>query len=383
MATKPMRTALVAVAALLVGAAATAGSLVPASAAGVPAGHRPAAAASSASTRLVAPAPSARVVGTAAIQIQTPWGIAFLPGNAGAFVGSRDKGTIYLVRPGQRTRLVGYISGVVSNGRQGGEAGLLGFALSPRFALDHQLYIYLSTLRDNRIVRMTWTGTRLTSLRTVLKGIPRGLHHNGGGLGFGPDGMLYASTGDSGVRSLAQNLHSFGGKILRMTPAGRVPANNPFRGSYVYSYGHRNVEGFAWDGAGRLWAVEFGDKAWDELNLILPGHNYGWPATQGYTRNPRYTSPKMQWRTDVAGPSSIAIVKGVAWIAALTGHRLYRVPLVGTRAGTPQQFFVGTFGRIRKVALAPNGLLWMTTSNTDGRGRPSRVDDRVLVLQVR
>jgi glucose/arabinose dehydrogenase len=328
------------------------------------------------------PAVGARVVGTVTTGIETPWGIAFLPGNGGAFVGSRDTANIYLVRSGKPTRLVGHISGVVSNGRQGGEAGLLGFALSPRFAVDHQLYIYLSTLRDNRIVRMTWAGGRLGSLRTVLKGIPRGLHHNGGGLGFGPDGMLYASTGESGVKSLAQNLHSLGGKILRLTPAGRVPANNPFRGSYVYSYGHRNVEGFAWDAGKRLWAVEFGDKAYDELNLILPGHNYGWPATQGVTRNPRYTSPKLVWRTDVAGPSSIAIVRGVAWISALTGHRLYRVPLIGTRAGTPRQYLVGTYGRIRKVALAPGGLLWMTTSNTDGRGVPRRGDDRILAVHV-
>jgi glucose/arabinose dehydrogenase len=324
----------------------------------------------------------ARVVGTVATGIETPWGIAFLPGNGGAFVGSRDTANIYLVRPGQPNRVVGHISGVVSNGRQGGEAGLLGFALSPRFAVDHQLYIYLSTLRDNRIVRMTYAGGRLTSLHTVLKGIPRGLHHNGGGLGFGPDGMLYASTGESGVKSLAQNLHSLGGKILRLTPAGRVPANNPFRGSYVYSYGHRNVEGFAWDAGKRLWAVEFGDKAYDELNLILPGHNYGWPATQGFTKNPRYTSPKLVWRTDVAGPSSIAIVRGVAWISALTGHRLYRVPLIGTRAGTPHQYLVGTYGRIRKVALAPNGLLWVTTSNTDGRAVPRRGDDRILAVKI-
>lgn len=368
-----------AAAALLAGCATTA----PAAA---PAGSQHTAPPAVRTESLVTPAPAAvggaRVVGTIATGINTPWGVAFLPGNGGAFVGSRDTGNIYLVRPGLPTRLVAHISGVVSNGRQGGEAGLLGFALSPRFAVDHQLYIYLSTLRDNRIVRMTWAGGRLGSLRTVLKGIPRGLHHNGGGLGFGPDGMLYASTGDSGVKSLAQNLHSLGGKILRMTPAGKVAPGNPFRGSYVYSYGHRNVEGFAWDAGKRLWAVEFGDKAWDELNLILPGHNYGWPATQGYTRNPRYTSPKLVWHTWVGGPSSIAIVGGVAWIAAITGHRLYRVALVGTRVGSVRQYFVGTYGRIRKVALAPNGLLWMTTSNTDGRWTPRRGDDRILAVKV-
>lgn len=366
-----------AVAALLAGCATAAPTAT------APAPQHPAAT-SMRTEALVTPAAvaGARVVGTVATGIRTPWGIAFLPGAGGAFVGSRDLGRIYLVRAGQPTRQVGYISGVVANYRQGGEAGLLGFALSPRFAVDHQLYIYLSTLRDNRIVRMTWTGSQLTSLRTVLKGIPRGLHHNGGGLGFGPDGMLYASTGDSGVKSLAQNLRSLGGKILRLTPAGKPAPGNPFRGSFVYSYGHRNVEGFAWDGAKRLWAVEFGDKAWDELNVILPGRNYGWPATQGYTRNPRYVSPRLVWHTWAGGPSSIAIVGGVAWVAALTGHRLYRVTLSGTKVTSVRQYFVGTYGRIRKVALAPNGLLWMSTSNTDGRWTPRRGDDRILALRV-
>ena len=322
----------------------------------------------------------AKVVGTVTTGIETPWGIGFLP-DGSALVGSRDTAAVYLVRPGSK-RLIGYVPGVVSNGRQGGEAGLLGIAISPWYAKDHAVYFYTSTRTDNRIVRMTYTAGRLRALHVVLQGIPHGLHHNGGGLAFGPDRLLYASTGESGVKALSQNLRSLGGKILRLQPNSKVPPSNPFRGSFVYSYGHRNVEGFTWDAAKRMWAVEFGDKAYDELNLILPGHNYGWPATQGFTSNPRYTSPKLVWRTDVAGPSSIAIVKGFAWIGALTGKRLYRVPLVGTRAGIAYHYFTGTYGRIRKAVLAPNGLLWVTTSNTDGRATPRPGDDRILAVRV-
>jgi glucose/arabinose dehydrogenase len=229
---------------------------------------------------------------------------------------------------------------------------------------------------------MSYVGGRLGAPRAILTGIPRGLHHNGGRLVFGPDGMLYASTGESGDKPLAQQRSSLGGKILRMTPDGRVPAGNPFRGSLVWSYGHRNVEGLAFDAQGRLWASEFGDKAYDELNLIRRGHNYGWPATQGRTANPRYTSPLAQWRTDDAGPSGIAVRDGVAWLGALTGRRLYRVQLTGNRAGTSRSFFVGRYGRLRTAAFGPDGRLWLTTSNTDGRATPRPGDDRVLVLDV-
>jgi aldose sugar dehydrogenase len=325
--------------------------------------------------------PSVRVAGAVATGLKTPWGLAFLP-DGSALVGERDTGRIVLVRAGGRQGIVGTVPGVVSNGSIGGEAGLLGLALSPGFATDHQLYVYMSTASDNRILRMGYTGGRLGRATVVLAGIPHGLHHNGGRLAFGPDGMLYASTGESGDPALAQDRSSLGGKILRMTPAGRPAPGNPYPGSVVWSYGHRNVEGLAFDAAGRLWATEFGDKAYDELNLVLPGHNYGWPATQGRTGNPRYTSPKAQWRTDDAGPSGIAIAGSVAWIGALTGHRLWRVPLAGPAAGKPVAYLVDTYGRLRTAALAPDGSLWLTTSNTDGRGSPKPGDDRILRLVV-
>jgi len=325
--------------------------------------------------------PSAHVTGTIASGLTTPWGIAFLP-DGSALLGERDTGRIVLVRAGSAQRSVGVVPGVVSNGSQGGEGGLLGLALSPSYAIDHLLFVYMSTASDNRIVRMTYVGGRLGRPAPILTGIPHGLHHNGGRLVFGPDGMLYASTGESGVPSLSQDRSSLGGKILRMTPTGRPAPGNPFPGSLVWSYGHRNVEGLAFDAAGRLWATEFGDKAYDELNLILPGRNYGWPVTQGRTSHPGYTSPRAEWHTDDAGPSGIAIIGSVAWIGALTGHRLWRVPLSGPNAGRPTAFLVGSYGRLRTAVKAPDGSLWLTTSNTDGRGSPGPDDDRILRLTV-
>ena len=172
--------------------------------------------------------------------------------------------------------------------------------------------------------------------------------------------------------SLAQKKKSLGGKILRVTAKGNAPASgNPFKGSpLVYSYGHRNVQGLAWDSAGRLWATEFGDHAWDELNLIRAGHNYGWPATEGKTSNPAYTSPKAQWHNYNAGPSGIAIINNVAWIGGLTGHRLLRVKLDGASVASKKKFLVNAYGRLRTAQAAPDGTLWLTTSNTDGRATP-------------
>ncbi|MFF5405921.1 PQQ-dependent sugar dehydrogenase [Streptomyces misionensis] len=345
----------------------------------------PSTAPASPATESAAPAKgSVRALRTVARNLKSPWGLAVLPGGD-LLVSSRDDATITRVDPGTgRTTELGTVSGV----SPAGEGGLLGIALSPHYASDRMVYAYFTSASDNRIVRMLYdprkpAGEQLGAPDTVFKGIPKGPIHNGGRIAFGPDGMLYAGTGESGKRGLAQDKNSLGGKILRLTPDGEPAPGNPFPDSPVYSYGHRNVQGLAWDDRQRLFASEFGQDTWDELNAIKPGGNYGWPDAEGRSSDPRFQNPIAQWHTDDASPSGIAYVHGVIWMASLKGERLWRVPLRGTRAAAaPQAFLTGTYGRLRTVASAGDGRLWLITDNTDGRGHPKKGDDRILELQV-
>lgn len=323
-----------------------------------------------------------KVVRTVATGFDVPWGLALLPGGHKILVGSRDRHAIYRVSltSGHRHRL-GIVPGVVSNAAQDGETGLLGLALSPAYSSDHRVYAYWSTAHDNRIGWMRIRHGRLGRPHVIVSGIPRGLHHDGGRLAFGPDGMLYAGTGETMVKPLAQKKSSLGGKILRMTPDGKPAPGNPF-GTLVYTYGHRNVEGLAFDPQGRLWASELGDHAEDELNLIKAGHNYGWPATQGKTSNPKYTGAVAEWGTSEDSPSGIAYAAGSIWMAALHGERLWRIPLHGTRAGKPKDYLVGRYGRLRSVLALSDHTILVTTSNRDGRAAAHRGDDRILELRL-
>jgi hypothetical protein len=162
-----------------------------------------------------------------------------------------------------------------------------------------------------------------------------------------------------------------------MTPTGGVPAGNPF-GNVVYSYGHRNVQGLAWDADGRLWATEFGQNTWDEVNLIVAGGNYGWPTVEGRAGDSRFRDPLVQWSTSQASPSGAAIANGTLFAAALAGTRLWTVPLNGASVGTPVAELQGQYGRLRTVLVGPDGWLWVSTSNRDGRGTPAATDDRIL-----
>ena len=312
-----------------------------------------------------------QVAGTVATGLAVPWGIAFLP-DGSALVSERDTGRIVRVGAGSTTP-VGTVDGVVPRG----EGGLLGIAYSGDW-----LYAYFTAESDNRVVRMAWDGGALGTSQTVLAGIPKAGIHNGGRIVVGPDGMLYVATGDAGDRDLAQDRTSLGGKILRITQTGSVPADNPFPDSPVLSLGHRNVQGLAFDAQNRLWASEFGQSDVDELNLIKPGSNYGWPECEGACDKEAYVDPVVQWNpTSIASPSGLAIIGDYAYVASLRGQSVWEVPLNGS--GQATELELGDLGRLRTIEPAPDGSLWLSTSNTDGRGDPRNGDDRIVRLTVR
>lgn len=316
------------------------------------------------------PSPSVRVAGVVATGLDVPWGLAFLP-DGSALVSERNTARILRVERGV-TVPVGTVDGVVANG----EGGLLGIAYA-----DGWLYAYLTASTDNRVVRMPWNGAALGAAEPVVTGIPKAGIHNGGRITFGPDTMLYIATGDAGVPERAQDPASTAGKILRVTPEGTVPADNPFPGSAVFSLGHRNVQGLAFDAGDRLWASEYGQSDVDELNLIIAGSNYGWPECEGACSKSGYVDPVVQWKpTSVASPSGVAIVGANAYVASLRGEVLWQVALDGAAQATRVE--LGDLGRLRTVAAAPDGSLWLSTSNTDGRGDPRDGDDRILRLVV-
>jgi glucose/arabinose dehydrogenase len=313
--------------------------------------------------------------------LDVPWGIAFLP-SGDALVSERDTGRVVKVRAGGGQRVVGHVPGVVPNVSQGGEGGLLGLALHPDFARNRWLYAYLSSRTDNRVVRMRYANGRLGEPHVIVQGIAKSVHHNGGGLAFGAGGRLFISTGDAENPANAQRKGSRSGKILRVNADGSVPPSNPF-GSRVWSYGHRNPEGIAFGPNGDLWASEFGQDTWDELNLIRKGHNYGWPRQEGKDGPGGFHDPLAQWNPDNCSPSGIAIARGHAWLGALRGECLWSVQLSGPHRGRKVRHLHGRLGRIRAVAKAPDGSLWVGTSNRDGRATPGPRDDRIVRVTFR
>ncbi|MEV4533366.1 PQQ-dependent sugar dehydrogenase [Asanoa sp. NPDC049518] len=313
---------------------------------------------------------------TAASNLRVPWGMTYLPDGSG-LVAERDRAQILRVRPGLPTQIVGVVPGVVA----GGEGGLLGLTVSPTYATDNLVYAFYTSATDNRIVRFTLAD--MAAQTPVFTGIVKANVHNGGRIAFGPDGMLYAGVGDAGVPGRAQDPASPNGKILRLRPNGSVPDDNPTAGSPVYSLGHRNVQGLAWDSAGRLYATEFGQDTYDEVNRIEAGGNYGWPVVEGNSTNTAYRNPLLTWSPVEASPSGAAIIGDSLFVASLRGNRLWVVPLDGSGGvGTPVAALNGRFGRLRTVEKAPDGSLWVATSNRDGRGNPAPSDDRIFKFTV-
>jgi glucose/arabinose dehydrogenase len=308
--------------------------------------------------------------------LRIPWGIDFLP-DGDALVTERDTTRVLRIpakggAPQEVTRL--------EQAEPAGEGGVMGLALSPTFAQDNLVYVYLTAAQDNRIVRFRLDAPE--QVEPVVTGIPKARVHNGGRIVFGPDRNLYAGTGDAGEPSRAQDDGSLGGKVLRMTPDGQPVSG----GSLVFSKGHRNVQGIAFDADGRVYATEFGQNEWDEVNLLSQGTNGGWPTVEGPgTGGGRFLAPLVTWRPAEASPSGAAIAAGALYVAALRGERLYRVPIDGQGGlGEPEPLLTEDFGRLRSAVTAPDGSLWVLTSNRDGRAdEVAADDDRILRLPAR
>lgn len=318
--------------------------------------------------------------------LDTPWGFVFLP----------DKSLLLTERPG-RVRLIdsnGHLQSEPVLTLQGvkeiGEGGLLGITLHPDFSTNNYVYLYYTYQESggetlNRVVRMTYQDKQLEDEQVIVDQIPGSSNHNGGRIKFGPDNYLYITTGDAGNPSQAQETNALGGKILRVTDEGQPVADNPFN-NLVYSYGHRNPQGLAWDNLGRLWDTEHGRSGvlsgFDELNLIEKGKNYGWPEIQGDETRVGMETPKLHsGATTTWAPSGLAFVNNSLFFGGLRGQTLYEAVIEGEKI-TLKEHFKGQFGRLRDVVLGPDGYLYVSTSNRDGRGSPVSSDDRMIKINL-
>lgn len=326
--------------------------------------------------------------------LEIPWALDFLPD--GSFGFAQDKSIIFTERPG-RVRLIDADKGLLAEPlltigevAPRGEGGLLGIAVHPDFARNSFVYVYYTYQGEaglaNRVVSFRLEGLRLVDKQIIIDGIPASSIHDGGRLKFGPDGLLYITTGDASQSDSAQNLNSLAGKILRLKDDGSIPANNPFPGSPVYSLGHRNPQGLAWDDKGGLWETEHGSSARDELNLIQAGKNYGWPVIRGDEAAAGMEKPVLHSGDDTWAPSGLAFFEGSLYFAGLRGQTLYRAVILkdepsGQVSGEKvelRRHLVRSFGRLRDVVIGPDKFFYLLTSNRDGRAVPAAEDDLII-----
>ena len=323
------------------------------------------------------PTPTPELISTAVQNLQTPWEITFLP-DGRLLITERSGSLVLIDADSERIPIVGVV--------EQGESGLLGLALHPEFDQNGLLYLYMSYQGAgsllNRVVRYQFDGKVLSDRMVIIDQIPGDVNHDGGRIEFGPDGLLYITTGDASYGPNAQDINSLAGKILRLHDDGTIPADNPF-GNAVYSYGHRNPQGLAWDEQGQLWSTEHGPSGlgsgYDELNLIEIGGNYGWPDIQGDQTRVGMISPRLQsGGNETWAPGDLEIVDGVAYFTGLRGSTLYSVPLNDIRPETLQRHFASEYGRLRALRLGSDGLLYVGTSNRDGRGSIRAGDDKIF-----
>lgn len=308
-----------------------------------------------------------------------PWGLAFLP-NDHYLIAERG-GSVIDIDPMTGLSTILEIAGVLHSG----EGGLLGLTLHPDFETNRYVYMYRTSTFEGRsinsVLRYVYRDDTLSEETIIIDNIPGALFHNGGRIAFGPDGFLYIATGDAQNPEFSQDINNLAGKILRVTDTGDIPAENPFD-SPVYSYGHRNPQGLAWDSDGALWSTEHGrsglQSGLDELNLVIPGGNYGWPKSQGDTVFTETVGPTIHSGDITWAPASAAYVDGSIFFGGLRGASLYEAVLNGVEVAELKVHFSGEFGRIRTVATGPDGMLYFTTSNRDGRGTVLEGDDKIL-----
>lgn len=305
--------------------------------------------------------------------LELPWEMVVVGDSV--LVSERDSGRIVEITPDREVREIVTVPDV----RFGGEGGLLGLAVDPS---GNQVYVYSTAADGNRVQRHRLSGSpgelALGQPIDVIAGLPSAGTHNGGRVAFGPDGKLYVTVGDAGDRQAAQDVDELAGKILRLEPDGAIPADNPFAGSPVYSYGHRNPQGIAWAPDGRMFASEFGQDTWDELNMIEPGGNYGWPVVEGTAGRDGFVDPVQVWAPSAASPSGLAAVGDALYLANLRGQSLRVIPT--DDLGSSTVYLDGELGRLRAVALGPDDRLWIATSNRGGRSQPRDGDDRIVSI---
>ena len=311
--------------------------------------------------------------------LDTPWGIVILP-DGGMLVTER-MGRVRLVN--KEGKLQTEPVAVLEKVEEIGEGGLLGIALHPNFLENNLVYLYYTYRGNggkilNRVMKMVYRDGILSNEQIVLDEIPGSKNHNGGRIKFDPDGNLYVTTGDAETPILAQDKNSLAGKILRVSDSGETT---------VYSYGHRNPQGLAWDDKGLLWSVEHGPSGGrlgtgnDEINIIKIGANYGWPEIQGDQIKVNMETPVLNSTPKVAwAPAGVAYFNGSLYFAGLRGNALYEYKIEENKL---IEHFKSKYGRLREVVLGTDNYLYVTTSNRDGRGKPESTDDRIIRIDLK
>ena len=316
---------------------------------------------------------------TIANNLSIPWSIAELP----------NGDIMFTERPGNIKRIgKNHQTFNVEGVEHAGEGGLLGLTLHPEFDKNGYLYVYLTTKTGdsltNRVDRYVYKDDKLSDRKTIIENIAGSKVHDGGFMGFGPDKKLYITIGDAGNEANAQDTDSLNGKILRLNDDGTIPSDNPFNNA-VYSYGHRNPQGLAWDDKGRLWATEHGpsgtESGNDEINLIKKGSNYGWPVIRGQQARAGMEKPVAEsGSNETWAPAGLVFYKGSLYFAGLRGESLYAAKIKSDNSLELKSNFSGDFGRLRAVYITSGGLMLLSTSNTDGRGDPGKKDDRIIQI---